>query len=554
MSRVLRPDQAQLQSEIYQDWNDGARDVVGVMPTGGGKSVLVSKTARAFHDDKRALMVMAHRQELVGQMSIHLGREEIPHRIIGPAAVISAITAEHRREFAGQCYINPTSRNAVAGVDTIIARKTELDDYLQRLDLLVTDETHHNLRENKWGKAREMCRRALHLGVTAYTGRADRKGLGRHADGTFDTLRIGLSMRDLIDMRALSEYEIVCPKTDFDIDALKAGNSGDYTPASMKEASDKSHIVGDVVEQYCLHASGKKTVVFATDVENAGNIAAKFNAAGIPAAMISGTTHDTIRTEMINRLKSGALWVLVNVDLLGEGFDLPAIECVIMARPTASVSVYLQQFGRALRALAGKLFGLVIDLVSNVKRHNLPDIPRLLTLDRAQSRKSKGDDVDDPETVPLIICDACSKPYAAVTHACPHCGAEPSSTAALTGGGRGAIEVVMGDLTRLDKAALDQLRKSIILPDPAALRRHLGNNGAGLGQENIAHARLAAQAAVMDAMSHWAGFQKWKGRDDPEIHMRFFHATGLDVLSALSKERSINDYRQLEEKLRSWIK
>lgn len=524
---------------------------MAVLPTGGGKSIIVSDTVRRFDDNRQEVLVMAHRRELVGQMSLHVARQGIRHRIIAPKPIRDAIMAEHRKELGGNCFVAVNASCSVGSVDTIGARVDLLRDYLRRLDLLVCDEGHHVLRENKWGAVFDACDRALGLLVTATPARADRKGLGRHADGVADFMEIGPSMRWLIDHGALTDYEIVCPPSDFDLDSLKIGESGDVTPASMKAASERSRIVGDVVENYCKYAYGKRAVCFATDVATAVKMAAQFNSWGIPAAAVSADTDSTVRDDMIRRLRDGRLWVLVNVDLLGEGFDLPAIEVVIMARPTASLAVYMQQFGRALRTLAGKAFGLVIDHVSNIKRHGFPDRPRVWTLDRYQKRKARE---KDPELLDITICTGCGKPYEIIHHACPYCGhvepVEPSN------GGRGEIELVKGDLTRLDAATLARMRAAAELPDPEdmAARAAFAGHHAGIqaGQRNIAAAKIEAQETLKEALSHWAGFQRdVHGREDSEIHRRFYHAAGVDVLSALSADRS--DMLNLAERVKSWI-
>lgn len=546
MTIQLRPDQSKLQAETFQAWQDGHRCVMDVLATGGGKSVIVSDTARIFDDAKDDVLVMAHRQELVGQMSIHLGRQGIRHRILAPQGVVRSITAEHRREFAGNCYVNPSARAAVGGVDTIISKRVELEPVLKRARLAVTDEGHHVLRENKWGRAVELMPNAFHLLMTASPSRADGKGLGAHADGVVTHMNLGPDMRWLIDHGALCDYEIICPTTDFNRDNLVIGASGDVTQASMKAESERSRIVGDVVEQYTINAWGKRTVVFVTDVDTANKVAEKFNVWGIPAAAISAKTSDDVRAEQIRRLRDGRLWVLVNVDLLGEGFDLPAIECVIMARPTQSLAVYLQQFGRALRVLAGKLYGLVIDLVSNVKAHSLPDIPRRWTLDRRSSRAKS-----DPELVPTKICKACTKPYLAIHSACPHCGAEPLPRLVS---GRGELPLVHGDLTRLDVETLRQMREATALVSPERKAEQAKWSSGGMASASkvmeFQFGRLTAQQALKDAIADWAGYQRFQGRADSEIYMRFYHATGSDMLTVLADDKN---FETMTERVKSWL-
>lgn len=567
----LRPYQQRVQDETFTLWSAGKRNVMPVMPTGAGKSVLVSDTVRKFEVQRASGLVMAHRRELVGQLSLHLSRQSIRHKIIAPKDVVSAIMAEHRRELNGQCFINPSSQIAVGGVDTIVSRLDTLSGWLRVMDFLVCDEGHHVQVVNKWGKVFEVAQRALGLLVTATPKRGDGHGLGRgnlikpaildqysrviepaeyDGDGVVDAMVLGPQMRELIDMGALTDYEIVCPPTDFDMSKLKEGEE-DYTRQSLKEAANSSpKLVGDIVENYIKHAYGKRTVCFATDVETSGKIAQQFNEWGIPAASISADTDSAVRDDVIRRLRDGRLWVVVNVDLLGEGFDLPAIECVIMARPTASLAVYMQQFGRALRPMVGKLFGLVIDHVSNIKRFGFPDKPRVWTLDRQQKRAAKE---KDPELDEVSVCPNTGRPYLTIDAvACPHCG--QSHVKPAGGGSPRAVKVVAGDLTRLTADQLAQLRAAMALPDPDSVVDPRWSGGVQAGQRNIAFANLQAQRELVDAIAEWAGWQRGHyGRDDSEIHRRFFAATGMDVVTATGSATSRQEMIALTERVRGWL-
>jgi DNA repair protein RadD len=546
----LRPYQKAVQDETFDHWRAGKRNVMVVKPTGAGKSVLISDTVRKFDTNRQQTLVMAHRRELVGQMSLHVARQGVRHRIIGPKDVVASVMAEHRRELGGQCFVNPSALCAVGGVDTIMSRVEQLGDYLRAIDLLVCDEGHHALVGNKWGNVFEACQRALGLLVTATPSRADGRGLGRHADGVVDALVIGPQMRELIDMGNLTDYEIVCPPTDFDMSKLREG-AEDFTQASLKEASDNSpKLVGDIVENYCKYAFGKRAVVFATDVATSGRIAEQFNSWGIPAASVSAQTDSGVRDDTMRRLRDGRLLVVVNVDLLGEGVDVCAIDVVIMARPTASLAVYMQQFGRALRinpANPDKV-ALVIDHVSNIRRFGFPDRPRIWTLDRRQKRAPKE---KDPELIDVLICTETGRPYEAIEIAnCPHCGQSHVPVRDGATGGR-AIEVVAGDLTRLSADDLAQLRKMIELPDPETVADPRWSGGIQAGQRNIAYARIQARQELEAAIAQWAGVQRHgHGRDDSEIYRRFYAATGIDMGSVLGGSRA--DMIAMTERIKGW--
>lgn len=532
----LRPYQSDLKGRVYQSWQGGARNVLAALPTGGGKSIVISDIIADGHQQGLSECVIAHRNELVGQMSLHVARRGVPHRIIASKQAVAQITNEHRREF-GRSFVNPDARCSVVSVDTLVAREEQLQQWALQVGRWTIDEAHHVLRKNKWGKAVRMFPNAYGLGVTATPRRADGMGLGEHHDGVFQDMIVGPSMRELIDMGALCDYEIAVPESDFHIDDAELAPSGDWSTKRMREASKQSHIVGDVVVEYSRRSLGKRAICFATDVETANEMAARFNAAGILAAAVSAKTPTETRNELIRRFRDGRITVLVNVDLFGEGFDVPAVEVVIMARPTASLAVYLQQFGRALRPMEGKPYGLVIDHVSNWKRHSFPDKLHIWSLDRREKRAKREPDPDD---IPLTACRACSRPYERVHPACPYCGNSPP----VPEGGARSIEQVDGDLMLLDRERLAAMRAAMTLESPADVGARVefaAGRDAARGAANRQIERIGAQQRLNAAIEQWAGVRRVAGDSDQMILRRFYHATGVDVLSALASKRSEMD-------------
>ena len=345
---ILRPDQAILKQGVYDEWANGHSNVLAIAPTGSGKTVLSTDIILDGHTQGMTEIVMAHRNELVGQMSLAVAKRGIKHRIIGSSSTIAGIVQEHRAEF-GRSFVNPDAKCAVASVQTVVSRADQLKSWAAQVDRWTLDEAHHaigneTIEPNLWGRAIRMFTNARGLGVTACPKRADGKGLGKHHDGPFDAMVVGPNMRQLIDLRALSDYEIAVPTSsnplEMNDDDLTA--SGDFSPKKMRQASDRSQIVGDVINEYSKRAFGRRAICFAIDVKDASDIAARFNEVGIPAMSVSAKTDVGVRRDAIRRFKAGQLWVLVNVDLFDEGFDVPACDVVIMARPTASLNKYLQ--------------------------------------------------------------------------------------------------------------------------------------------------------------------------------------------------------------------
>jgi DNA repair protein RadD len=549
MTITLRPDQQQLKQGIYTGWNAGQRNMLAQAATGFGKSVVLSDIALDINSANMRQVIIAHRNELVSQMSHHIAQRDIPHRIIGSADTIRQITASHRREY-GMVYVHPTANCSVAGIDTLNARSDALIDWAKQIEYWAIDEAHHVLRSNKWGRGVAMFPNARGLGVTGTPARPDGQGLGADYDGVFHDMVLGPEMRWLIDNGALSDYEIVCPVSDLQIDDDAITDSGDFSRKKLKAASEKSRIVGDVVSNYARYALFKRAICFATDVETATKIADQFNAAGICAASVSAKTPTNVREKYINEFKSGKIYVLVNVDLFDEGFDVPACEVVIMARPTASLVKYLQMFGRALRVLSGKLYGLIIDHVSNVVRHGLPDKPRHWSLAR---RDKRGKSEKDPEDIPLARCMSCAKPYERFHSCCPYCGATPP----LPEPGSRTIEMVDGDLILLDRAALEAKRQAAMMESAADVAQRVGAaaGGAAAGfQANKHMAKIAAHKRLSDAIAQWAGIGRAAGRSDSWMYRQFYHLIGCDVMDALRADRDRQEFEQMAETVEGWFK
>lgn len=530
MKYALRPDQAEFIGNIHSAWNNGARDVVGVASTGFGKTVCLG---HLIEQHPGASCVMAHRQELVSQISMTLAGYGVRHNVIAAENTIRAIAAAHVQEF-GTCYHTPSARAAVASVDTLVKRS--LPAWEAQVTLTIPDEGHHVIRGNKWGRALDKFTHPDRRGVlpTATPERADGKGLGRHADGIADAMVQAPPMRWLIDNGRLTDYRIVCPTTDLELLETEVSASGDWSTAKLRDAAKKSQITGDVVANYWRFAAGSQCVVFATDVETAQEITASFRASGVVAECLTGKTQDAVRRGIIKRFEARQVQVIVAVDIISEGFDLPAIETIIMARPTMSLALYMQQFGRALRLMAGKTHALIIDLVGNVVRHGLPDRPRVWTLDRREKRgKASADDA-----IPVRVCLACFEPFERKYRDCPHCGYyhEPES--------RGSPSMVDGDLAEMSPELLERLRAGVEQAtgsvDDERWRLQRTGLPARMIMANVKqHAeRLDTLAALRDAMAAWGGKWHAAGESDSMIQRRWYLTFGIDVLSAQALKRA----------------
>lgn len=546
MPITLRDYQQEAVNKIYDSWNRGNRNVCAVLPTGGGKTQVFSYIVSNFDKQKQHCAIIAHRNELVSQASCTLAAWGVYHRIIASRSTIRQITRKHRAKF-GKSFVNPSALTAVIGVDTLLAREDTLRSWAQQINLWIQDECQHLLANNKWGRAIELFTNAYGLGVTATPCRADGQGLGRWADGFMDSLIIGPSVRTLIDRGYLADYEIVCPKSDLNVEDSPLSANGDWSNQTLRKAAKKSRIVGDVVANYIKYALGRKAIVFATDVETAEKISRDFNAHNIRAVSLNGKSLPAFREQSLEQFYNGEIKVLINVDLFDEGFSVDSCDVCIMARPTASLGKFLQSIGRALRPLPGKT-ALIIDHVSNVVRHGLPDMPREWSLDRRQKKAKLS---KDPDEIELTVCKKCLKPYEKFRTQCPYCGAEP----VLPEPKSRSIKMVAGDLVLLDKAALQRLRQNTVLEAPGDVAARVAKAAgpiAGKGAANRQIEKIEAQGDLKEAIAQWAAIERLKGFNDREIYKKFYYATGLDVLGALGSGQTRQDYLSLTEKVKGW--
>lgn len=533
----LRPYQQELDEQIDAAYSLGYRNVLATLDCGGGKTAIFSsRLARCEH----ACVAIAHRQELVSQMSLTLAKYGIRHRIIGPKNVIQSIIQLHV-QVLGRDFYDASARRAIAGVDTLVSwSKPENRHYdalmrwAQQVRMWITDEAHHLLRDNKWGQAVKLFPNALGLGVTATAERADGKGIGRHADGVMDTMVEGKRGRWLIDNKYLTDYRVFCPPSDLHLEQIAHGADGDYVRKQLAAATKASCIMGDVVSHYLKLARGRLGITFMPDVETATELAIRFNQAGVPAEVVTAKTPDAQRVTVLQRFAKKEVLQLVNVDLFGEGFDLPAIEVVSMARATDSYPLYHQQFMRALRPLEGKDRAIIIDHVGNVVRHGLPDSPRVYSLDRRDRKASTA----DTGAIPLRVCTnpECMCPYERVLLACPFCGFVPTPAA------RTSPEFVDGDLYELDPATLAAMRGEVEAVDrhPNDVLQQYGHMGHVIAYSNAKRhtERQAAQAQLREAIMWYGGVRKHAGDNTRVGQRRFYHTFGVDVLTAQALGRA----------------
>ena len=420
----LRP----FQETLIQDTRVALRahkSVLVNLPTGGGKTLVSAFMQRSARSKGLRTWFVCHRDFLIDQTSQTLDKVGVDHAFVA----------------AGWPYY-PQHPTQICSVQTLINRL----DKLQPPDIIFYDECHH-IASASWSKIRQWAKNARHIGLSATPVRLDGKGLNEH----FEVMVRGPSVAWLIENGYLSKYRAFAPSMP-DLSGVHT-RMGDYAKGELDDAMDRSAIIGDMVAHYKRLAMGKRAVYFAVSIKHSQHIVETFNAAGIPAMHLDGSTPRHERAMAARAMARGELKVLSSVDILGEGFDLSAvagmpvtIEAVGLARPTQSLSLHLQQIGRALRPKDEP--AIILDHAAGLLRHGLPDDEREWKLE-GMERKKQG------TSGGVMTCKECFGVHKAGLPKCPYCGHSHKSEAPKAR----EVEQVDGNLEEVDPVKLRERRK-----------------------------------------------------------------------------------------------
>ena len=358
----LRDYQKDNKCKIYELWKE-KRSVMLQMPTGTGKTRLFSsllKDIQNYSVDKAIsidCLVMVHRQELVEQIVGEL------HRNYGLESGI--IQAGYKQ--------NAERNIQVASVQTLSRRLHIWKE--KQFDIVIVDEAHHVPAESYKNIINSYPSAKL-LGVTATPYRLSGEGF----TDIFEELIISPSVKQFIEKGVLSQYDYYSVRENSEIqrelDSITTFQNGDYTDADMTRVCDNDHIRAQIVETYQKYALGKKGIIYTINKVHNKNLCSDFNNAGIKTVAIDSQTPSDIRKRYIEDFKCGLIDIICNVNIFSEGFDCPDIEFIQLARPTQSLSMYLQQIGRGLRSSKGKEKCLFLDNVGLYNRFGLPSANR----------------------------------------------------------------------------------------------------------------------------------------------------------------------------------
>ncbi|MGZ2417172.1 superfamily II DNA or RNA helicase [Staphylococcus caledonicus] len=350
-------------------------------PPGSGKSVMIAEVVKNALNKGSHILFIVHRKELIYQIENTLKKHgvDLTH--------VDILSEKRAKNILSE--ITPPK-------------------------IIVTDETHHS-RAKTYKDIYDYFPNALRVGFTATPWRANGKGF----TDIYDEMVKGPSVEWLIKNNKLADYEYKSVVL-ADESKLKKSSTGDYTKKSMDNAIPKA-IYGNIVENYKKFANGQKTILYAHSVETSKDIAEQFRNAGINAEHADAKTSATERDRIMSDFKNGTIKVLCNVDLISEGFDVPDCTCVILARPTDSLVLFMQQAMRSMRYQPNKK-ALIIDHVGNYARHGLPDTPhdweRYFKGSQSKRKKKQND------APALAECTECFTVFESKLKRCPNCGHE----------------------------------------------------------------------------------------------------------------------------------
>lgn len=389
---ILRPYQRDFVNDVRQLFVRGIKRVVGVAPCGAGKTVMTAYMVKQSLKLNKRTIFFVHRRELIAQTAKTFSQFDIPYGIID-----------------SQVPMQLDLPVQIASVQTLARRI----DKIPVPNFLICDECHHILA-NTYKKILDAFPNAYLLGVTATPQRMGGVNLG----DVFQEMVQSLSVNDLINSGNLTKFRYFAPTKGVDLSNVKLVH-GDYNLRDLADIMNNVAIIGDIVGEYQRLADGKSAICYCVDVNHSMEVAQAFNAAGIPAAHCDGNTPAIVRNKIVDDFRRGNIKILCNAELFGEGFDVPNMQAVILARPTQSLTLYIQQSMRPLRPDPNdpNKVAIIIDHAQNVKRHWLPNAERHWSLEK---RKPKG----------MRFCKTCNKLVISVHHDdeppenlyCPFCG------------------------------------------------------------------------------------------------------------------------------------
>jgi DNA repair protein RadD len=414
VAECLRLYQRTQVEQTAQALRTGARRILIQGATGSGKTHIIAVIVAAAVIAGIPVLILATRTRLVRQIHERLTEFEIPHGVI-------AASLPNLRNYSAWVQI--------ASVDTL-HRRSVVDRHIPMppAGLVLFDECHLATADTRLNIL-DSYPDAIRIGLTATPARKS----GRSLSAAFDCLILGPTPRDLVSAGMLVPFRIFNTPlaTQTELKALPKDNENDYRTDALSALVCRPKLVGDVLENWLRIARGKRTLLFCVNKAHGGALLAEFLRNGIKAEMLTDQDDEATREEVVARLERGETHVLINCFLLSYGVDVPSVECIVLARPTRSLPMYLQMVGRGSRPSpeTGKAQCVLIDHGHVVENLGLPQSDFPWTLDETRNVNREAQERARSVTAETLrTCKQCSALWLTSEqgHACPECGWTPA--------------------------------------------------------------------------------------------------------------------------------
>jgi superfamily II DNA or RNA helicase len=422
----LRGYQAQAVADTRAIMKAGIKRVVIYAPTGAGKSIISAAIIESAYKRGKRVAWIVNRIELCNQAVDHL-------RLAGVDCGV--LQGENSRA----TYLPVV----VCSIQTLASRGIP-----EGVELFIVDECHFCAASKEF---LALVTQYPHVPMIGFSATPFTRGLGKvHEFGAmFGAIVKAATIPELIEQGFLVDANVYAPSTP-DLTGVKTV-AGDFHEKQLGDAVDKPELVGDIVTHWIKLANGKRTLCFATNIAHSKHIVEQFKEVGVRARHIDAYTPAAMRREIIDGFKAGEFEVLSNCAILAEGFDCPAAEVMILARPTKSLVRHIQMAGRVLRPFDGKTFATILDHSGTTQRLGFVTDELPIELDDGKPRKN-GDGAKPEEALPKA-CSNCHFVKPAKVHKCPACGFAPQR--------QSEVEVADGELTLLKRSKAHQVRKGL---------------------------------------------------------------------------------------------
>lgn len=399
---TLRPYQRAAIEAAYQWHASHEGHCLLVVPTGGGKSLIMGTLAAEAVEWGARVLVIAHRKELIDQNFKALQHGGLKGLDCG------IISGQHGRK-------DRHAKATVGSIQTLARNPYQYGPF----DLILIDECHLVPRDadtsyRKFLDAQRTRNPAMRcIGLTATPYRLDSGRLDQGEDRLFAEIAYEIPIATLLAQGFLVPLISKATLARYDVTGI-AMRGGEYLESALQAAVDDPATTAAVIgELAALGAARRKWLVFCAGVQHAEHMAQALTDAGFPAAAVHGNLSTTERAERLWRLRNGELRALTNCDVLTTGYDEPSIDLLVLCRPTASTGLHVQMLGRGFRTAPGKTDCLVLDFAGNCLRHGPVDAIRV----RDPKRKGAQD-------APAKACPACQLIVGTATRVCPGCAHE----------------------------------------------------------------------------------------------------------------------------------